>query len=145
MPDDMIAGAGELHWLPAGTLPGLELRPPPTPLALAAGPERAAMAIGAYPANVATQPLGETCSAVDAAMGIAIVVSVIFWLFIGGRILLALTGAIWLAAGVRIAMTGRIPDTKGRLHYRSHYRLLGGLLAAVGLIMGTLHLLMLAR
>lgn len=53
---------------------------------------------------------------------------------------MCLAGAIWLAEGVRVAIMRRIQNMMGQLRYR----LMGGLLAAVGLFMGMLQLLILA-
>jgi hypothetical protein len=144
MPNDMIAGVGEQQWRPAETTPGLVFRvQPPVALAATIEPGRVAPTIELSPAGAAAQPLPETRSALDAALGIAILLSCIFWLFIGGPLFLFLTGMIWLVAGIRIALTGKIPDTKGKLHYRPHYRFIGVVLAILGVFMGLGQLAML--
>lgn len=143
-PNDLVASVGGQQWLPACTVPGLVFSAAPPVVAEAnatAGP-MAANAAGSV-GRAGQQLMPEPRQPLDAAMGIAVVLSCIFWLFVGGPIFLMLTGIIWLVAGIRIAVTGGIPDTRGRLHRRRHYRVVGIILALLGLLMGVGHLVML--
>lgn len=91
----------------------------------------------------AQQPIPESQQPLDAAMGIAMGLSCVFWLFVGGPVFLTLTGIIWLVVGARVAITGRIPDIRGRIHRRRHHRAVGIVLALLGLLMSFGHLAML--
>lgn len=144
-PNDLVASVGGQQWLPASAVPELVFSAAPPVMAEAnatAGRTVAANVVGSV-GTVGPQPMPEPRRPLDAAMGIAVVMSCIFWLFVGGPIFLTLTGIIWLAAGLRIAVTGGIPDTRGRLHRRSHYRVVGIILALLGLLMGVGQLAML--
>ena len=141
-PNDLVASVGGQQWLPAGAVPGLVFGPAPPSLADAKAARGQAVAANTAGAT-AQQPMPESRQPLDAAMGIAVVLSCIFWLFVGSPFFLTLTGIIWLVVGVRVAATGGIPDIRGRIHRRRHYRAVGVILGILGLLMSVGHLVML--
>jgi hypothetical protein len=144
-PSDMVASVGAQQWMHASAIPGLVFgASPPSQAVSTAVTEKAASSSTVSPLGAAAQlPSPQPRQPLDAAMGIAVVLSCIFWLFVGGAFFLTLTGIIWLVVGVRIAITGGIPDMRGRLHRRRHYRAVGVVLAVLGLLMSVGHLAML--
>ena len=145
-PNDLVASVGGQQWLPASAVPGLVfgVAPPSLPDAKAATGQAVATNTARAAEAAAQQPMPASRQPLDAAMGIAMALSCVFWLFVGGPFFLTLTGIIWLAVGARIAVTGRIPDIRGRVHRRRHYRAVGIVLALLGLLMSVGQLAMLA-